>query len=133
MATNEQIRTGLADRLRTITDLRVYERPPGEIVVDAAIIRRRTTTYDVTLDGLDDTTWSIVVFVAFGNTDAGTLALDEYLSPAGPRSVPAAVHADMTLGGVVDFARVASAEGERVTNYAGSDYLSAEFVVEIGD
>jgi len=133
MATNEEIREGLADRLRTIPDLRVYERPPGEIVTDAAVVRRRSTTYDVTLDGLVNTAWGITVFVAFSNTDAGTTALDEYLSPVGPRSVLQAVNADPKLGGIVDYALVTNADGERVTAYAGVDYLTAEFVVEIGD
>jgi len=133
MATNEEIREGLADRLRTITDLRVHERPPGEIITDAAVVRRRSTVYDVSLDGLVDTGWGITVFVAFSNTDAATLALDEYVSPDGPRSVALAVNADPTLGGIVDYARVISADGESVTAYAGVDYLTVEFVVEIGD
>lgn len=132
MATNEEIREGLADRLRTIDDLRVHERPPGEIVPDAAVIRRRFTNYDVTFDHEVDTGWGITVFVAFGNTDAGTLALDDYLSPAGAKSVAAAIHADPTLGGIVDYARVSGAEGETITAYAGVDYLSVEFTVDIG-
>lgn len=133
MATNEQIREGLAVRLETITGLNVYRKPPGNITVPAAIIRRRTTTYDVTLDGADNTTWGIALFVAFANIEVAQGALDAYLDTAGASSVAAIVHADPTLGGVVDFARVASADGERVINYAGVDYLSVEFTVEIGD
>lgn len=133
MATNDAIREGLADRLETIAGLQVYPRPPGSIVVPAAVVRRRNTNYDVTLDGLDDTTWAVTVFVSFANTDVSVTGLDEYVSPAGASSVVAAIHADPTLGGVVDFARVVNAEGEKVTNYAGTDYLSAEFVIEIGD
>jgi hypothetical protein len=133
MATNDAIRSGIATRLQTISGLQVYERPPGEIVTDAAVVRRRGTSYDVTFDGLDDTSWGITVFVSFSNTDAGSESLDEYVSPAGAKSVVAAVHTDPTLGGVVDYCRVVNAEGEKVTNYAGIDYLSVDFNLEIGD
>jgi hypothetical protein len=133
MATNEQIREGLAVRLETISGLNVYRKAPGSITVPAAVVRRRQTQYDVTLDGADDTTWGITLFVQFANLEVAHEALDAYLDTAGASSIVAAVHADPTLAGVVDFARVASAEGERVINYAGIDYLSVEFVVEVGD
>lgn len=133
MATNERIREGLGVRLETIPDLQVYTRPPGSIVVPAAVVRRRSTTFDVTMDGLVDTGWGVTLFVSFANTDVATEELDKYLDPSGDRSIKAAIEADPTLGGVVDFARVASAEGDRVLNYAGTDYLSVEFVIEIGD
>jgi len=131
MATNEAIREGIAARLETIPGLQVYPRPPGSIVVPAAVVRRRSTNYDATFDGAVNTGWGVTVFVSFANTDVATEELDEYLSPTGASSIAVAV--DGTLGGVVDYARVASAEGDRVLNYAGTDYLSVEFVIEIGD
>lgn len=133
MATNAQIRTGIATRLRTIATLNVYEYPPGEIVVDAAVVRRRGSNYDVTFDGADDTTWGFTVFVSFANTDAGSTSLDEYADTSGAKSVVTAIHADPTLGGAIDYCRVVNAEGEKVTNYAGIDYLSVDFNLEIGD
>jgi hypothetical protein len=133
MATNDAIREGIAARLGTIEGLQVYPRPPGTIVVPAAVVRRRIINYDATFDGVDDTVWSVTVFVSFANTDVSVEQLDSFCAPSGASSVVAAIHADPTLGGVVDFARVTSAEGEKVTNYAGTDYLSAEFAIEIGD
>ncbi|MFI6681878.1 hypothetical protein [Kribbella sp. NPDC050470] len=133
MATNSELRAGVATALRTIADLQVYERPPGEIVTDAAVVRRRGTNYDVTLDGLDDTTWGITVFVSFANTDAGAESLDDYVSQTGPKSIVAAIEDDPTLGGIVSYCHVANAEGEKVTNYAGTDYLTVDFNLEIGD
>ena len=133
MASNEAIREGIAARLETIPDLQVYPRPPGSIVVPAAVVRRRSTTFDVSFDGLVDTGWGVTVFVSFANTDVATEELDAYLSQAGGSSIKAAIDSDPTLGGVVDYARVATAEGDRVLNYAGTDYLSVEFVIEIGD
>lgn len=133
MATNEAIREGIATRLETIPDFQVYARPPGSIVVPAGVVRRRSTQYDVSFDGLVDTRWGVTVFVSFANTDVGTEELDKYLSPEGVYSIAAAIKAEPTLGGVVDYAHVSGAEGEKVTNYAGADYLSVEFVIEIGD
>ena len=133
MASNEAIREGIAAALQAIPDLQVYPRPPGSIVVPAAVVRRRTTQYGVTFDELVDTSWGVTVFVSFANTDVATEELDKYLSPTGDYSISAAIDADPTLAGAVDFAEVPSAEGEKVTNYAGVDYLSVEFVIEIGD
>ena len=133
MATNSQIRAGLATRLRTIAGLQVYEYPPGAIVTDAAIVRRRNTNFDVTFDGADDTTWGLTVFVQFSNTEAGAASLDDYVSTTGDKSIIAALQSDPTLGGVVDYSRVVNAEGEKVTTYAGINYLSVEFNLEIGD
>ena len=134
MATVNEIREALADQIATaIPSLQVSPRSPGSITVPAAVVRRRTTTYDVTMDGADDTTYGVTVFASFANTDVGTQQLDDYLAPSGAKSVPAAIQADPTLGGVVDYCHVASAEGETVRNYAGIDYLSAELVIEIGD
>lgn len=133
MATNAQIRAGLATQLRTIDGLQVYEYPPGDIVTPAALIRRRNTNYDVTFDGADDTTWGLTVFVPFSNTDVGAASLDDYVSTSGDESISAAIQTDPTLGGVVDYSRVVSAEGERVTTYAGINYLSVDFNLEIGD
>jgi len=133
MATNQQIREGIATQLETIPDLQVYATPPGSIVVPAAVVRRRNTTYDVSLDGVVDTTWTVTVFVQFANNDSAAEHLDTYVTSTGDHSVKAAVETDPTLGGVVDFAAVTSAEGEKVTNYAGIDYLSVDFTIQIGD
>lgn len=128
MATNDEVREGIADRLETIPDLQAYARPPGQINVPAGVVRRRSTTFDTTFDGTMDTTWTVTAFVSFANTDVAVESLDGYLV-----TIPAAIDADPTLGGVVAFCRVASAEGEKVTNYAGTDYLSVDFTIEIGD
>jgi hypothetical protein len=133
MATNKQIRDGIAARLETIADLQVYATPPGSIVVPAGVVRRRSTTYDVTFDGVVNTTWTVTVFVQFANNDSAAEELDKYVSDSGDQSIKTAIDGDPTLGGVVHFADVSSAEGERVTNYGGIDYLSVDFNIEIGD
>jgi len=133
MATTTQIREGIAARLATISGLHVYPKPPGVIVAPAAVVTRRQTRFDVTFDDADDSSFAVAMFVQFANTDVAHDQMDGYVSPAGASSVVAAIHADPTLGGVVDFVRVTSAEGERLVDYAGTPYLSVEFIIEIGD
>jgi len=133
MATTTAIREGIAARLATIAELHVYPKPPGAIIAPAAVVRRRQTRYDVTFDDVDDSSFAVTMFVQFANVDVAHDQMDGYVSPAGATSVAAAIHADPTLGGVVDFVRVTSAEGERLIDYDGTPYLSVEFIIEIGD
>lgn len=133
MATIAQIREGIAARLSTIAGLHVYSKPPGSIISPAAVVTRRRTPYDVTFDGVDDHTFAVTVFVSFANSDVAHDLMDTYVAPAGASSIVAAINADPTLGGLVDFANVVSAEGERLVDYAGVAYLSVDFIIEIGD
>lgn len=138
MATIAQIRGGLKTRLETIDGLRVFDYRPGQIPAPAAIVARQTTSYDVTLDGLEDHVFAVTVYVQVGNDRTAQDSIDEYLSPAGAKSVVAAIHGDPTLGSVVDYARVTQAVDNGLVPYGASDgevpsYLAATFTVEIGD
>jgi hypothetical protein len=58
--------------------------------------------------------------------------LDTYLDPSGSSSIVAAVGADETLGGAVDFARVVGVgESPRLVDVAGSQLLYASVRVEV--
>jgi len=133
MATNAAIRDGIADRLDTITGLHVHRVWPGQLNAPAAVVSRRQTRFDQTFDGVDDFTFAVTLFVQFANDRVAQEQLDGYLSVAGASSVVAAIDGDPTLGGVVDFARVTTAEQERLTTYAGIEYLSVDFVIEVGE
>lgn len=132
MTTISQIRDGLAARLATIPGLRVHDTVPGQINPPAAVVRRRQTRYDITLDGADDYTMVVTVFVQASNDRTAQDAIDAYIDASGASSVVAAIHVDPTLGGVVDFARVVSAEEDGLTEFAQIEYLAVTFVVEIG-
>lgn len=133
MATIAQIRAGLKTRLETITGLQVYDYRPGTISPPTAIVARQSTQYDVTFDGADDHTMGVQVYVAFSNDRAAEDNLDAYLNESGTTSVVAAIHADSTLGGVVDFCRVSQVVDNGLVTIGGVDYLGATFTVEIGD
>jgi hypothetical protein len=133
VATTADIRDGLADRLETISGLRVYRYYPGQINTPAAVVSRRQTRYDQTIDGAEDYTFAVTLFVQKGEDVTAQKALDLYLDPAGTSSVVAAIHGDPTLGGVVDFSRVVSAERDGLVEYAGVEYVSCELLVEVGE
>lgn len=132
MATVKQIRAGLKTRLETISGLRVFDYRPGSISPPTAVAARQTTSYDVTLDGLEDHVFAVTVYVQVGDDRTAQDSIDDYLSPTGTKSVVAAIHGDDTLGGVVDYARVTQAVDNGLVNYGGTDYLAATFTVEVG-
>lgn len=133
MATVAQIRAGLKTRLDTISDLENNATPPGQINPPATVITRGETRYDVTFDGDDDHTMAVRVFVQFADNATAQQQLDSYLDAAGATSIPAAIHGDTTLGGIVDYVRCVSATENGLVPYAGIDYLSGTVLVEVGD
>ena len=133
MATVAAIRTALKTAVETVTGLRALDYRPGSISPPVAIVALRETRYDVTLDGADDTTMAVTVYVEFGTDRTSEADLNGYMDPAGATSVAAAIHTDPTLGGVVDFVRVGSVTDLGLVEYGGAPYLAAVFLVEIGD
>lgn len=130
MATVQEIRDGLKVRLATIDGLRAHAGMPPDINSPAAVVFRRTTDFDSSTDS-DDLTMGITMFVSLA-TEGAQEKLDAYLAGEGASSVRAAIDGDPTLGGVVDWCRVASVEADRVTEWATRKYLSADIVVEVG-
>lgn len=113
MSTLTEIAAGLADRLRTIDAfdqnvLTVVRRPatyPAAILVPPAV-----PDYGLALDGQGGE-FEVGVLVLVGTTEAeGQGSLFPFLDWAGPSSIPAAVEADRSLGGLDVDARVRSAE-----------------------
>lgn len=135
MATIAQIRAGLKTRLETITGLQVFDYRPGTISPPTAIVARQNTQYNRTFDGADDKLMAITVYVQFGNDRSAEDNLDAFLDDSGSSSIVAAVHADQTLGGIVQYTNVASVSDNGLVPYGASEaqYLAATFTVEIGD
>lgn len=133
MATVAAIRTALKTAIAAGTGLRAIDYRPGSVSPPVAIVALRETRYDVTMDGADDTTMAVTVYVQFGTDRTSEEDLNGYMDPAGATSVVAAIHADPTLGGVVDFARVVSVTDLGLVEYGGAFYLAAVWIVEVGD
>lgn len=104
---NRAIRQGIADKLRTISLLReVHPGFPDQINYPAAIVLDRRGSYQPTIGdrGFGRVDVEILVLAAaIGGPGIARAyeALDEFVSPEGPQSVPAALSGDLTLDGLV--------------------------------
>lgn len=131
MATVQQIRDGLKARLDTISGLNAHaQMPVPSINSPAAVVFRRSTDFDSSTDS-DDLTFGITVFIDLARQSAQD-ELDAYTAGEGANSIRAAIDADPTLGGVVDWCRVAQVESDRVTEWSNVRCLSADIVVQVG-
>jgi hypothetical protein len=135
MASLSGIRDALKARLATIDGLRVYDTVPGQAVVPAAVIAPAPgtfLTYDATMDGADDVSFTVTLLVSTASDRAAQDALDAYLSDTGARSIKAAVDGDITLDDTVHFATVVEARNYGFLEYAGVNYLGCELLVNVG-
>lgn len=130
MATVQQIREELRVRLATISGLRPHANLPDDIVSPAAVVFRSATVFDSSTDS-DDLQFAVTVFIDW--TDARRQEkLDAYTAGEGASSIRLAIDADPTLGGVVDWCRVARVEPDRIAEYSSKKYLAADIIVDVG-
>jgi hypothetical protein len=132
MATVQEIREGIDDRLATIAGLRHDPNVPGVINPPHAYVKRRQTTFGVSMDGEDDVMFAVTVLVSWADQVTAQETLDEYLASEGAKSIKVAIDADPTLAGIVDYAHATVVEDDRIVQFYGTDYLAADIVVEVG-
>jgi hypothetical protein len=128
-----ELAQGLARRCETISGLRCYHvmhpkpEPPAACV--AGPVR---WTYDETFDGTWRPVFEVWVFVNPADLYRAQEALFAYLAPTGTKSIPAALYADTTLGGVANDTRVlGGARPPTVTDTAGGQLLGCALEVEV--
>lgn len=127
----EGVQAGLADALRTIVGLRVYDFPSDRVEPPAAVLSLPETPYDVTLSGRsDEWTFPLWVLVAKANDKSAYGEMVDYLEAEGTKSIRAAVEADRTLGGACDTAAIVRARPLFAT-VAGTEFLAVEFTLEV--
>lgn len=131
MGTLREVQAGLADALRTIGGLRVYDFPSDRVEPPAAVLSLPETPYDVTLGGRSDE-WSFPLWVLVAKADdkAAYGEMVDYLEAEGPKSIRAIVEADRTLGGACDTTAVIRARPLFAT-VAGTEFLAVEFTLEV--
>jgi hypothetical protein len=126
------IRDGLKTRLETITGLRVYSSQVDNIQqFPCAVLILDRLDYVITVDGFTfEGTWRVLVLVdAAVRQDAYEL-MDDYLDPAGTRSIEAAVYGDSTFGGFVDGVVVRRASGIGPVPELGATLIGATFNID---
>lgn len=133
MASVTSIRNGLATRLNTITGLTAHAVVKGQIVPPAAVVGGPDIDFDATMGrGSDDFVFSVKLLVSSQITPDAQVKLDGYLDGSGATTtVKGAVEADDTLGGVVSFAWVARVRQYGLVEYAGTQYVGCEFLIEV--
>lgn len=102
-ATLVGIMEGIQARLQTIVGLQVSATSPGQITPPAAVVGvPPIPDYRLTMRrGFFRIEPTITILVSSAATDAGQRALAAYADVSGTNSIPAAIEADRTLGGVV--------------------------------
>jgi hypothetical protein len=131
MATTvSSIRTGIANNLTSIANLRVSPtmldapRPPVAMVYPSSI------DFDLNANRGADT-YIFIVYVLVGRADDRTSQnrLDGFVS--GASSVKTAIEADRTLGGAADTCRVTNMSNYQQVTIGETVYLGVEFEVEV--
>ena len=137
MSSLYDLREGLRRRAETISGLRCYAEmhpkpEPPAFCVNGPI----RWTYDETMGPEGERQWTPVfecwVFVNPADLYRAQQALDTYMAPTGPKSIPAAIYADSTLDGAASDVRVLG--GSRppgVTETAGGQLLGWAVEVEV--
>jgi len=124
------VMTQVAQRLDTITGLRVFDYPPAKVTPPAAVVAYPDDlTFDATYGrGADRLTLPVVVVVGKASDRASRDQLAAYCNGTGTRSVKAVVEAgEFTAFHTV---RVVGAEFD-VVSIAGSEYIAALFELDI--
>lgn len=99
-----QIMEGIETRLKTIAGLRVTEYiadqiNPPQAIIGVPDIPEYRTTFGRGRFGLEP---EVTVLVSAALDRVGQRALAEFANVTGAKSIPAAIEADRTLGGVVE-------------------------------
>lgn len=132
MASITDIRTALATQLGTIRGLRVEASVPDAPKPPTAIVIPQGITFDLAMRrGLDEFDFSVLLIVGRMSERSAQASLDAFCNPSGSSSIKACVVSDPTLGGAVQSARVTNMRNYGSLTIGDTDYLSAEFAVQV--
>lgn len=130
LASIDSIRTGLANRLATISGLRVAAQQPDNPNPPLALVIPDNTKYDDVFGrGMDTTTFRIILMVSRVAEKQAQKSLDAYCATTGSSSIKAAIEGDKTLGGSVFDCRVIEMRNYGQIPVGDVTYLGCEFVV----
>lgn len=127
------LRQGLADALRTIPGLRVFELLPDNPNPPGVAISLDRVMYDsVFARGADEYEFTLHLFAARSDDRSAQVRLEEYIAGSGAYSVKAAVEADPSLTGSAHTVRVSEARNVGSQDRAdGLSLLLVDFNVTI--
>ena len=126
-------RDGLAEAMEVISGLRVYAEVPAAFEVPCGFVRFAGRTPGETFDGATTLRFQVVFLRSIGNVVGAQRAVDALLDAAGEGSLEAAIDADPTLGGRVDFCRLTDVGAEDGMEFGGFTYIGAPVSLEVMD
>lgn len=130
----DAVREALADAVKGIVKIGACDswfpaniNPPQGVVLDGPV------DYDLVLGGgLDETMFSVQVYVNRTSDRAAQQLLNEVKAPSGAASVKAALEADaVKTAADVDYVVVRRGSEPKVASIGGGEYLFVEFDVEV--
>lgn len=126
--------TALANQIGVQTGLRAYGFAPGQVVPPCAVVvpGNPAITYGRTLDGEVDLVLRAIVLVSGADDTTGQKTISPFVASSGISSILAAVNADNTAGGAVEFAEVINVAQYGYLEYAGQFYFGATFTIQCG-
>ena len=126
------LRTGLANRLTTITGQRSSAYIPDNPQPPVAVVMPGRITYDTAFGrGSDEYQFTIMLIVGRVADRASQTTLDGYCESSGSRSVKAAIEGDRTLGGKALDCRVTEMTNQGSLAIGDVTYHTAEFSVTV--
>jgi hypothetical protein len=126
------LRTGLANRLTTITGLRSSAYIPDNPQPPVAVVMPGRITYDQAFGrGSDEYQFTIMLIVGRVADRASQTTLDGYCESSGSRSVKAAIEGDRSLGGKALDCRVTEMTNQGSLAIGDVTYHTAEFNVSV--
>jgi hypothetical protein len=126
------LRTGLANRLTTITGLRSSAYIPDNPQPPVAVVMPGRITYDQAFGrGSDEYQFTIMLIVGRVADRASQTTLDGYCESSGNRSVKAAIEGDRSLGGKALDCRVTEMTNQGSLAIGDVTYHTAEFNVSV--
>ncbi len=132
MSTIDDIRSGLATRLATITGLRTSSEIPDNPNPPIAIVNLRNVQYDQAFGkGLAVYNFVVTVIVGRAAERIAQRKLNDYCDNTGSQSVKTAIEGDKTLGGKAFDTRVVSLDNIGNLQLNDATYLAAEFSVAV--
>jgi hypothetical protein len=127
-----QIRSGLAANLATISGLRVAAEVPDSPNPPIGVVVLDSIEYDLAMrQGLTQYNFTVTVVVGRAAEREMQRKLDTYLQISGSQSVKLAIESDRTLSGVIQDLRVTNSTSIGSIIINDQTYLAAEFTVTV--
>jgi len=129
----ETIGAGIKTRLETISGLTVFapdELPDSINSFPVAVILPGETVYQSAFDADTGYNFRVILLMTKQDQPSALESMLDYIEPTGTSSVRAAINGDKTLNSSADTCVVISNSGIGSTIWAGSVYLSSEWLIQ---